>query len=371
LARHLSLSLEKFIQGIPWNHFQQYFEQHKTKLPLNGWECLNPDALQNFLDEPDNVEVAGNIQEDFLKINDLGMQGMGILVRACKRCNVEILPDELPLQLAMRLFLEHSFAFDFAWSRFLLYNTPNRLSIYPLQHIQDIDFSEPKMKSFKDGVQLWFSEQAKGEQCEVIKYEDRGETVILVRHGSFIRTIPYWDGSEVNLNSYRPALEDLLVYDPTKSELYIKAPYPNERERYLRLFAFCFLDDESIAEQALKDAIFTLTPLQDGTFSFAGGGPILKVELTGVRMKLYGVTNPVIELKAEDVPSAFKNDLGTLTLKSGTLHMARFCFHIKRPGQKPAEISFDIEPPSRTDLTSKKYNQVIEEYLLKQKIKLH
>lgn len=371
MPKHLSLSLEKFIQVIPWYHFQQYFDKRKTKFPNNGWELINAEALQHFLDDPDNAELAATIQEDFQKINDLGMQGMPIMVQACKKCNIDILPEELPLQLGMRLFMEHSYAFEFAWSRFLLYNTPNRLSIYPLPKFNHLDIDDIKIQAFKHGVQVWFTELAKGEQCEVLRYEDRGETVILIRHGGYIRTTPFWQGSEVSLNSYRPALEDLLVYDPVKSELFIKAPYPKDRERYLRLFAYCILGDEDIAEQALKDQVFTLTPLQDGSFSFTGDGNILKIDLIMVRMKLYGATNPIIELKAENITTAFKNDLGTLTLKSGILTQARFCFHIRQPGKKPSEITFEIEPPSRTDLTSKKYNEIIEEYLIKQKVKLH
>jgi hypothetical protein len=371
LSKHLSLSLEKFIQSISWNHFQQYFDKIKTRLPNKGWEFINADAMQHFLDDPENTEVAGIILEDFQRINDIGQEGMGILVRTCRKYDIIVASDETPLQLSMRLFLDHPFSFEFSWSRYLLYNTPSRLSIYPLPTVKILDINSTQIHAFKASVQQWFTELAKGDQCIVNSYEDQGETVILVRHGSYIRAVPFWEGNAISVNSYRPAIEDVLVHDPTKSQLFIKATLAKDRETYLRLFAFHIIGDASVADQAIKAEMFTLTPLQEGKFNFAGGGPITKIELVKVRMKLYGVSNPIIELRADDVPAAFQNDLGSLTLNSGTLNMARFCFHLCYPGRRAIKVTFEIDPPSRTDLTQKKYAQVIEDYLLQQGVKLH
>jgi len=79
---------------------------------------------------------------------------------------------------------------------------------------------------------------------------------------------PFWNGDFVSVNSYRPALEDVLVYDPTKSQLNVKATLAKDRETYLRLFASDILGDEDIADEAIKDEVFTLAPLQEGKFNF-------------------------------------------------------------------------------------------------------
>ena len=345
MAKHLFLSIDKFITSIPPDYLKHYFETIHKKLLNQGWEWINPDAVKYFLADPENADAAGIIMEDFQKINDLGQEGMNFLVQACQKNGVPIQPEETPLQLSMRLFLDHKYSFDFAWSRFLLYNAPAKLSIYPLNLNKELIIESQQIQAFEKSVQNWYTELAKGEQCIVKSYEDKGETVILVRHGSYIRNTPFWDGNEVSINSYRPAIEDVLSYDPAKSQLFVKATLAKDREEYLRLFASQIIGDESIADQAIKDVVFTLIPLQDESFNFAGEGPIAKIELVKVRMNLYGISNPVIELKADDILTAFQNDLGSLTLKSGILTMARFRFHLRFPGQKAIKVTFEINPP--------------------------
>lgn len=371
MSRHLTLSLEKFIDSISWDYFERYFDKKNAKLPSSGWEFINADAMKHYLSNPDKKEEAGIIQEDFQRINDIGQEGMGIIVRTCEKYSISIPNNENPLQTSMGLFLDHTIAFEFAWSRFLLYDTSARLSIYPLPKLNKIEIGPKKIQGFKNDVQQWFVEMAKGDQCTVDSYEDRGETVILIRHGSYIRAVPFWNGDFVSVNSYRPALEDVLVYDPTKSQLNVKATLAKDRETYLRLFASDILGDEDIADEAIKDEVFTLAPLQEGKFNFSGDGPITKIELVKVRMKFYGISNPVVELKADDVTTAFQYDLGSLTLNSGTLVLARFRFHLHYPGKREIKVTFEIDPPSRTDLAQKKHAQVIENYLLQQGVKLH
>jgi len=301
--------------------------------------------MQEFLDDPQNAEAAGAIQEDFQRINDICQEGMGILVRTCRKFDIDIAPDESAAHLSMRLFLDHAEAFEFAWSRYLLYDCPTKLSIYPLP-AKEINITNAKMERFREGVQGWFAGLAKGDQCIVRHFEDQGETVILVRHGSYIRNTPIWEGDQIAVNSFRPALEDILVYDPVTSHLHIKATLAKDRLEYLRLFASCVGENEELAQQAIDDEIFTLVPLQDGTFNFAGGGSVARIELVKVRMKLYGVSDPVIELKAKNVREAFKHDLGSLTLNSGILLLARFRFYLRYPHQRQIKVTFEIEPPT-------------------------
>lgn len=370
MGKHRTLSLEAFVKSISWEFFRRYFDKHVKKAPQE-WVLINADAMQQFLDDPVNAEDAGNIQEDFQRINDIAQEGMNILVRTCQKYNIEIVPDENPAQLSMRLFLDYSEAFEFAWSRYLLYDSAARLSIYPLHNVESLVIGSTEIEAFQEGVQRWFAELAKGDKCRVRPYEDQGEIVILVRHGAYIRTVPFWEGDDVSFNSFRPAIEDVLVYDPTKSQLFIKSALAKDREQYLRLFASCIVGDERIADQAIKDEIFTLAPLQQGSFNFSGGGPIIKIDLVKIRMKLYGVSSPVIDLRARDIQDAFKHDLGSLTINSGVLTMARFHFHLRFPNHKLIKVTFEIEPPSRTNLAQKRYAQVIEEYLLEQGVKLH
>ena len=58
------------------------------------------------------------------------------------------------------------------------------------------------------------------------------------------------------------------------------------------------------------------------------------------------------------------------SLASGKLTYARFRFHLRPEGEGPKKVTFEIEPPGRTDLAQKKYADIIERYLEEQKVKL-
>ncbi len=179
-------------------------------------------------------------------------------------------------------------------------------------------------------------------------FDDAGETVILVSHGSYIRTVSYWEGDAIAFRSFRPAAEDILVYSPQWSLLCVKASLEKERTKYLQAFCACFLNDPG-ASDAPADDIFSLAPLQDGTFDFRGGGDgdvITRVDLVKVRMRLFGVGNPVFEVKSDDLMWTFDRDLGQLSLQSGQLVFARFRFHLRPEGEtRPVKVTFEIEPP--------------------------
>lgn len=364
-----SLGLRTLLHSIDPVLFELYFSKFNEEHRPTGWSILNPDALERFLENPTHVDSAGIIIEELQNIKAISHEGPGIIVRAFQKFQVPLVPDETPEQMAMRLFIDYPDAFDFAWSRYILYHSPSSLNIYPLPDVSNLIITTRQTRSFQDKIKAWFSGQAKGEICEVKYHHDNNETRIVIRHGSYIRTMSYWEGSEIGIKSYRPAIEDILVIDREKSELFIRARLPKDRNVYLKLFASEIIGDSNLAEKALKSEIFNLTPIHDSIFDYEGKGLITKIELVAIKMAIPGMTNPTIELKAADVRDALENDLGSLTISSGILLQAKLRFHLLINNKKTTS-TIDIQPPSRSDLTQSKYASIIEPYLIEQGIKL-
>jgi hypothetical protein len=369
MPKHRGLTLKKFVHAIPWDLFERYFAALEWENQPSGWVFLNHRAMEEFLERPENAQVRGIILEDFRRINDICEQGMNLVVRAHQKFNLDFDPNGPRQELAMRLFLDHREAFGFAWSRYLLYASSSRLSLHKIPSDRVV-IGKNELEAFRDEVRRWFADLAKGDVCSVRYFEDAGDSVILVSHGSYIRTIAYWEGDKIALNSFRPASEDILVYDPEDAVLSIKASLDKDRRQYLRAFAKCIAHDESLVEEAMRERMFSLMPLQDGTFDFGGDGSISRIELLKVRLKLHGPGDPVIEVKSGDVLETFAQDLKGLSLASGELTFARFRFHLRLQGERTAEVTFEIEPPSRTDLAQKRYADIIENYLVQQGVKL-
>ena len=87
-------------------------------------------------------------------------------------------------------------------------------------------------------------------------------------------------------------------------------------------------------------------------------------------MKLEGASEPEIEIRSRDLRWTFDQDVPCFDLDSGELKMARFQFRLHPRNRKPTTVTFEVEPPDRTDLAQKQYAEVIENYLVQQKVKL-
>lgn len=373
MPRHRGLSLDRFVRAVPPDLLERYTERvseqavSATPVP-SGWQLLNPQALALFLNASENAEVAGVILDDFQRVNDIALDGAAILSRACRKYGLEM-NGLAPEGMAMSLFLDHRDAFDFAWSRYLLYGSASRLSVHPMP-LGPIRITTVQVSLLEEGVKAYFANQAKGEQCIVRQFEDDGQTVILIKHGTYVHTIPFWKGDEVRVTSLRPALEDVLVYEPDAGVLRVKAGLSKDREEYLRLFALCVGGDERLADAAVQGEVFSLEPIQNGSFDFSGEGPITKVRLRRVRMIIYGVTDLVADFRSPDVLRSFERDIPGFGVSSGLVTMARLCFHVHYPDERPTTVTFTIEPPATTDLAERRHADEIFRYLTRQGIRL-
>ncbi len=369
MPKHRGLTLRTFVSAIPWDLFQRYFRTLELEEGPSDWQLLNVEALEEFLSRPENLQAQGPILEDFRRINDICGRAMNVLVHAHRRFGLEFDNDTPRQEMAMRLFLDHREAFEFAWGRYLLYSSPARLALYRIQG-PPLEIGTEEIKDFREDLRRWFGELAKGNVCEVRHFEDGDETIILVSRGSYMRTVASWEGDRITFKTFRPAAEDVLVYNRESSLLSVKAGLAKDREKYLQAFGTHLAGDDRVAESAAQDQIFNLAPIQDGRFDFVGEAPITAIQLLKVRLRLHGVGHPVLEVKSDDLMWTFGRELEGVSLESGDLTMARFRFHIRPEGERPAKVTFEIEPPARTDLAQKRHADLIERYLVNQGVKL-
>jgi len=367
LPAHRTLNFSKFVSAISPEILERYLGHFNWEHSPEGWQLMNPDALREFLDQAENGEASAIIEEEFRRINDLCSRGMNLVVRAYKEFGRDFDESLSAEELSMRLFLDHEDAFDYAWSRYLLFAGTPKLSFFSLG-TDDLKFTAAKLKKFEDDLRAWFGESAKGE-CFVKNFKDARDTVILISRGSYVRTVACWREEEIGFTSYRPASEDVLVYNRKTGILTMKASLEKDRTRYLDAFSTHLAGDSKIAERAGKRKLYSLAPIQDGSFEFAGDGEVTGVDLVKVRLRLDGIEQPEIQIKSDDVRRSVDAYL-KVPLRAGTLTYASFRFHLKPPGRRRTKVTFEIEPPLRTDLAEKKYADIIERYLIEQKVKL-
>lgn len=319
------------------------------------------------MDDPNNAEAKDYVEQDFHKINDISDKGKSLLVRAYKYFDIPWDDSHTPENMAMKLFLDHKDAFNYAYAWYCYYHSSSKMSHHRLSG--NFRPTKKNLNVFLNETKKWFKDLAKGRECLITHYDEKDSTVILIKHGSYIRTVAYWMGNEVKIHSFRPANEDILLYNKETEILSIKASLPKDREHYITSFSRCIMGDETLAEREDRDMIYTLEPLQDGSFNWDGDKSIKEIILTEVILKLPGSTESVVKIGSKDVRQTLTKDISNINLNSGKLTYAHFRFVLDIENKNP-KVSFMISPPAVSDLSQKKYSQIISAYLEKQGVKL-
>jgi hypothetical protein len=347
---------------------ERYFTKKlppNAKLPQRF--VMSPKAVETFMGDLRNAETKGLVQQDFRKINDICEKGKNLLVRAYKYFNIQMPEGHTPANMAMRLFLDYKDAFDYAYAWYSYYHASSKMSHHRIPG--DLRVTKRKLGAFHRETTAWFKDLAKGQECIITPYDEADTTVILIKHGSYVRTIAYWEENEIRIISFRPASEDILLYKKDTEILSIKASLAKDREQYIQSFCRCIMGDESLAESEERDTVYTLRPVQDGSFSWDGNEEIKKVILTEVKLKLRGGTEPTVKISSVNVRKTLSEDISGVGLNVGELTYAKFRFIIDADG-KEQKVSFMIAPPDVSDLAQKRHVEIISDYLKEQGVKL-
>ncbi len=370
MAKHRGLSLKKFIFEIPWYLIERYFAQLQPQATPTAWTFLNPHVLEQFLNDPENAEASPFILEDFQRINDLGGHSVRLLLRACERSGIECDREESSRAWAMRLFLDDREGFEYGWTLYLLTAQPTKTYDYhfPAGPLQVNDEDIENLRSFLRGC---FLAAKKGHQCRVVRFDTDGQLLIRVSRGSYLKTVARWRGNEVEFETFRPASEDIIVYDPSRSRCSVKCANRREREQYLRGVAGLLAHTPALADEAITFPVFSLEPFRDGTFNYGGYGAVARVWLIEADLRLPTAWAPVLRIKVDDIMAALRDDLSFLRLDGGDLLRVKLRFRLQLESEKrPREVNVEIEPPGFSDLAQRAQAALIESYLRDQKVKL-
>ncbi len=370
MPRHRGLSLRRFVFAVPWDFFERYFGQLKSDSRPNAWAFLNPNVLEDFLSDTANAEASPAILEDFHRMNDLAGTHFGLLIRAYQESHVECSQDLSPEALAMQLFLDDRETFEYAWTMYLFFATPARVYEYCFP-AGSLSADGEKMARMKANLQGWFANNKKGSQCEIATFTDSDGFLVRVSRGSYLKTVARWNGKTIEFETFRPASEDVLLYDSSGSRLRVQCGVKRDRECYVRSFAAFVAGDSDLADIALSRSVFSLEPIQSGSFEYGGYGAVTRVWLTEAHLRLPLLGDPIYILKSDDVTRTLSESGSGLSLNSGELTRVRLRFEVRLEAEKrPREVNVDIEPPGYSSLTQRAYAQIIDGYLRAQGAKL-
>jgi hypothetical protein len=231
------------------------------------------------------------------------------------------------------------------------------------------DFSDAKVAEFKTAVEEYYREEGKSDHCDIRQRIDDGKHVFLIARGDFMKTHLVFDEDrgKTSVRSFRPAREDILIYDSQKNILCLNVDSRTEdKEKYIEMFGKAFLGLEVIDPATLAGSLVDLEPIRGKTFSYEGNDHIERVMLTEVETKMRGGSLRM---------SLRSNNLSTMDSfglsSDGTEYVsAKLKFLIRRDGKKSKSVSVLIKPPENSKIPEKKEKKIIEDYLREQGVML-
>jgi len=369
MPRHRELNLKKFEVSVGSDLIGRYL---KKKLPdqrmLPPKITIDGNFLKKFteaLQSQGQEVLVKEMLEDFTKIYDTGQKSMNILVRSADLHNIEHSGKEKKAGMAMRLFLDPSDAFQYAHDLSCYFAPSSKIREYKVENAL-FKSPESKLSDFKEMISSFYGKQEKGYNVALRDYEDGPEYIIVVDRGSYIQVKGIWENGEIKTITYRPANEDVLIFNRKTSILSIKAPYDKDRKNYRAAFYKAFFGGD-IEPEPEPDALYTLKPVQDGSFNYDGDETIRHVILLSVKLQFPGKSSVI--LTSEDLLDSLDYEFSDYSLKSGEMVHAKFRFRVILE-DKEKNVTVEISPPNVTDLYKKQYADIISDYLIKQKVKL-
>ncbi|MDO8489457.1 MAG: hypothetical protein Q7S42_05045 [Candidatus Omnitrophota bacterium] len=360
MAKHRSFKIEKFVTGVKSELLKEYFT--RKDVPVADGFVFDRNNIHDFLDGISDEGKRSYIEEELQCINDIADRARGYLEQARREYNIAVQDDEPSEATAMRVFLHSEEAFSLALDFYLYVVYSEKLSHHKFDH-NNCNFAEDRVALLKSAIEEHFKDSGKSEHCDIRYRTHGGKHVVLIAHGNFMRTHLIFKDGKVDIQSFRPAKEDMLVFDTRNCVLSVNAGgwSDADKKRYIEIFGSAILGMDQVADATFNNTLVVLDPIKNGTFSYSGNNDVESVDLTEVRVKCRGTKVIRVTINCGDVRQAF-SDLN-ISMQDGEYVSAKLRFYIKRSGKKSKSITVEIKPPENTKLPEKAEKEIIETYL--------
>lgn len=368
MVKHRGFSREKFINAVGEDLLKKYLSERN--IDVSSGLPLDYEHVQELLGKLDeNTEK--QIDEELHCINDVAERGQEYLEMAKGEFGIGTPADEPREKTAMRLFLnENPNVFQTAYDYYSWRTVGADLSHHQFPDGQ-ADFGQHCRDQFMHRIEEHFLKQAKGRYCKIRHRVDGHNHIVFVARGDFVKTQQVWEEGRVTNDYFRPAKEDILVFNNRNHVLSLKIRSRNEADKkeYIKAFGNHILGKDKIEDEVFTGSLVSLAPIRNGSFSYEGNEHIKWVKLVHVDMRIR--ERGFLRLRASS-PSL----VGTLermlnvSLKEGELISVRLKFGLEQDGKRQRSVTVELRPPERTSLTKKRDMTIIEDYLRENEVLL-
>jgi len=361
---HRSHNFDKFIKVAKADFLRQYFKMRNHDIPAS--QEIAPDLVHKLLDSIAKEDDRLDIEDELLCLNDISDR-TDILEATEDQFKIKIEDNDAAETRALRIFLHKDpEAFEQAYDHYLCIVRGERINYYPLPS-DTFNFNDSTLNQFKAEMQKYLKERHKTDNCYIRDRVYQGKHYILIARGDSPKTVHELEGKKLKPRVYRPAKEDILVYNKEASVFGINSGVKGkaEKEFYLKTFAKHVLGQASINNEVFSpdSKLIDLKPLLKQDF-YVKNDDIADIKLTELFVIHYSTVPTDIILKSDDILQSLK-DL-PFSIGKNQIVSARVDFFFK--GKKR---SVPVQMTSRgcAQIKHRKESKIIEDYLREKKVR--
>lgn len=151
----------------------------------------------------------------------------------------------------------------------------------------EASLTDDVFENVKRDIEEYYLENGKSEQCRIRKYDDDEKYFTLIARGDFMKTMMIFQDGDIQIRSFRPAKEDILIFNKKSKVLSIKVSGRSneEKQKYLEIFSKRVMGIDKMDDSVFDHNVVSLDPIKDESFNYEGNEHVEKISLVRVDSK--------------------------------------------------------------------------------------
>jgi hypothetical protein len=300
----------KFTRTVDLELLSRLFERHRdavTGLDLDMFHDRAAhdaarSAVHDFFAGPEENYPEGLVA-DLHRIAELGnAEGLDIILQQAERLGTPLIatttddePESRqdPKHVALRVFLDHPDVFNASSDMLALLARTSLAEFGGQDEGIEASMNHPLKTAFETAAAEMFQRDFRSNYCRVGWYDDADELVLVIEHGTLIRTMDVLEKDQKRVIPIRSITHAVLSYDATAGRLKVGGVAKARQADLAELFADKILGRPGFFVGAHAQDLYTLEPLQRTGFGFAFNHDfdpgIQQVQITEVQIDRVGV----------------------------------------------------------------------------------
>lgn len=356
--KHRSHKFDKLIKVADDVLLREYFDRKGYPVPADQKVTLQYiDELLDKLDEETSLEL----EEELLCINDIADKSVDRLGEIIEQFGIQCDEKEPPETTALRIYLHpNNEAFELAYDFYLCDMYSERLNHYPVS-CDNFEFSEENISAFAEEMSTFFEETRQTEHCYIRQRVYQGKYYVLVARGEPKKTLLELDGKRMKPRVYRPAKEDIIVYNKDAGVLSLSSGRRKDEEtrQYITSFGQKVLGVEQIDEETFSKSsrLINLEPILTSYF-YNRTDEIVEVKLRQLFFIHHARISTDVILKSDDILESV--ELIPISVNGSQLVSAKLDVYLK---DRKRPVPVHLTTRGSTIIKQRREKEIVEGFL--------